>query len=55
MAKTDELIEKAVNQIIKELESANWSRADRLQKVLEELTKIKLAEIDGGKIAPTQS
>ncbi len=43
-------ITKVVDQIIKELESANWARVDRLQKVLEELVKVQVAEIEAGKL-----
>jgi hypothetical protein len=43
-------ISKVVDQIIKELESNNWSKSDRLQKVLEELVKIEVAKIDAGKL-----
>ena len=43
-------ISKVVDQIIKELETANWSKADRLQKVLEELIKVQVAEIEAGKL-----
>lgn len=46
----DKEISKVVDQIIKELEANNWSKADRLQKVLEELTKIKVAELEASKL-----
>lgn len=43
-------IEKVVDQIIKELESGQWSKADRLQKVLEELVKVQVAELESAKL-----
>lgn len=43
-------ISKVVDQIIKRLEAKEWSSADRLQKVLEELVKIQVAEIQAGKL-----
>lgn len=44
---------KVVDQMIKELEGGNYPRSDRLQKVLEELVKIKVAELEAGKLYPT--
>lgn len=43
-------ITKIVDQIIKELEGANFTKADRLQLVLQELVKVQVAEIEASKL-----
>ena len=43
-------VTKVVDQIIKEMESNNWAKVDRLQKVLEQLVKIQIATIEAGKL-----
>lgn len=47
-------IDKVVDQIIKELSSSNWSKADRLQQVLKELVKLQVAEIEASKLNDQQ-
>lgn len=42
-------IKKVVNQIIEALEKDQWSRADRLQLVLNQLVKVEVAAIEGKK------
>lgn len=46
----DKDITKVVEQIIKHLDDREWSQADRLQLVLQELTKIKVAELESAKL-----
>lgn len=43
-------ITKVVDQIIEELKHDNWSKSDRLQKVLEQLVKVEIAHIEAGKL-----
>lgn len=50
MNKNAQTIEKVVEQMIKELEANGWSKCDRLQKVLEELVKVEVAQIEAGKL-----
>ena len=49
MTNTDD-ISKVVSEIIKLLEAGQWSRADRLQLVLNELVKVEVAIIEAGKL-----
>jgi hypothetical protein len=46
----DKEIAKVVDQIIKELDASNFTRADRLQLVLNELVKVQIAEIEASKL-----
>ena len=43
-------ISKVVSELIKQLEAAQWARADRLQLVLNELVKVEVAIIEAGKL-----
>jgi dihydrodipicolinate synthase/N-acetylneuraminate lyase len=43
-------ITKVVDQMMKQLEDGQWAKADRLQKVLEELVKIEVAQLEAGKL-----
>lgn len=43
-------IAKVVDQMIKELESGNWAKSDRLQLVLNQLVKVQVAEIEAAKL-----
>lgn len=40
-------IDEIVDILIKELTANNWTRVDRLQKILEELVRIEIAAIKG--------
>ena len=50
MSNTPTDISKVVEQMIGELKANNWSTADRLQKVLEQLVKLQVAQIESGKL-----
>lgn len=40
-------IDDVVDSITKAVESGNWTSADRLQKVLEQLVKLEVAAVKG--------
>lgn len=44
-------ITKVVDQIIKKLEAGQWAKSDRLQQVLAELVKVRVAELEASRLS----